>query len=398
MIRLFEDAAKQWLHARGLPVPRGEAAETPEGAGAAATRLGGATFVKALVLAGRRGKADAVRFAASAEEATSVARALLDREIDGQRVARVYVEEAVPIHRELYLAFTFDHEGPRMLAAGRGGVDIEELAGTDPDALVARSIDPIRGLQPWQVVDHWHAAGIRGEALRDLAALTVRLYDAFRDGDAELLELNPLALDPDGRPMLVGVMAGLDGDAAGRHPEWPAQDIPIANPRERQVAAVNTAVAGGECRYVELDGDIGLLVGGGGAGLYQHDRLLAAGGRPANHSVTPPTGQDARKLKAVIEAIVTNPRTRALLVGFNFAQMARADIRVRSLLEVLDEKRIDTTAFPVVIRLFGAGEAEARQRAANRPGIHYLPRDATLDDAVRLVSTLAAARCEADGR
>jgi succinyl-CoA synthetase beta subunit len=104
--------------------------------------------------------------------------------------------------------------------------------------------------------------------------------------------------------------------------------------------------------------------------------------------VTPPTGADNRKLRSVIEAIVDNPRARGLLVGFNFAQMARADIRVRTLVEVLDARAIDATRFPIVIRLFGAGEDEARSQVAGRPGIHYLPREASLDDAVRLIVAL----------
>jgi succinyl-CoA synthetase beta subunit len=179
-----------------------------------------------------------------------------------------------------------------------------------------------------------------------------------------------------------------------RHPEWidvhHGDDGVAGNPREHRVAAIDRSIAGGECRYVELDGDIGLLVGGGGAGLYQHDRMLALGGRPANHSVTPPTGADNRKLKAVIEAIFDNPRARGLLVGFNFAQMARADIRVRTLLEVIDERSIDTAHFPIVIRLFGAGEDAARASVAGRPGIHYAPRGWSLDDAIRHIVALTA--------
>ena len=107
--------------------------------------------------------------------------------------------------------------------------------------------------------------------------------------------------------------------------------------------------------------------------------------------MTPPTGSDNRKLKAVIEAIFDNPNTRALLVGFNFAQMARADIRVRTLLEVVDERGIDNTArLPIVIRLFGAGEADARAQVAGRPGMHYVPRETSLDQAIRLIVGLAA--------
>ena len=150
---------------------------------------------------------------------------------------------------------------------------------------------------------------------------------------------------------------------------------------------------GGERRYVELDGDIGLLVGGGGAGLYQHDLVLAMGGRPANHCVTPPTGiADSQKLRAILEAILEHPRVRGLLVGFNFSQMSRVNFRIRTVVELLKEKGIDTQNFPVVIRCFGAGEDEARAlvAAAALPNVHYLPRGASLKNAVELIVNLVS--------
>ena len=392
MIRLLEDRTKAWLRAAGLPVPKGARATSAEEVATLATQFGGDVVVKALVPAGRRGKAGGV-VRTPVAEAAAVAARMLGSLLGTDRVGAVYVEQAVEIREELYLAFLFDHDGPRVVASRSGGVDIESVASTQ---LLSQPIDAVRGLPRWSAIDLWHRAGVDNALLRELGTLTSELYAWFVAHDAEMLEINPLAVDAQGHLVLVGAMVGLDADARGRHSEWPAGDIGAAaeasdNPREMRVGVIDASVAGGECRYVELDGDIGLLVGGGGAGLYQHDRLLASGGRPANHSVTPPTGADNRKLKAVIEAIVENPRARALLVGFNFAQMARADIRVRTLFEVLDDKGIDTAAFPVVIRLFGAGEEDARARAAGRPGVHYLPRDASLDDAIRLVVALAAA-------
>ncbi len=389
MIRLPEDAAKRWLREQGIPVPSGEAADTPESAFSVASRFGDRVVVKALIPAGRRGKASAVIPVASPQAAADATLGLLGRMIDGHRVDRVYVEQMIPISTELFLSFTFDRDGPCVMLCARGGVEIETIVATSPDSLVERSIDPRRGLEVWHALDLWFEAGVRGRALRELASVTSRLCQVFRSADAEMLEVNPLAIDAYGRVLVVGAMVGLDASAVARHPEWPAVTAAVANPRERRVAEVDASVPGGECRYVELDGDIGLLVGGGGAGLYQHDRLVAIGAKPANHCVTPPTGTDSRKLKAVIEAVLDNPRVRALLVGFNFAQMARADIRVRSLLEVLGEKRIDTARLPVVIRLFGAGEAEARAAVAGHPHIHYMTREATLDDAVRLTAALA---------
>ena len=187
-------------------------------------------------------------------------------------------------------------------------------------------------------------------------------------------------------------MMAIDDHALYRQPQWQAEDEDqmSSNPRERLVQQANSLYPGGEAQYKELDGDIGLLVGGGGAGLYIHDLIIEAGGRPANHCVTPPTGHDLRKLKAVLAAILGNPAARCLLVGFNFAQMARADLRLQALAEVLREQDIDTRAFPIVVRLFGAGEAQARQTAAEFPGIRYLPRGASLRDAV--LQTMALSR------
>jgi succinyl-CoA synthetase beta subunit len=396
MMRLLEDDAKAWLRGEGFNVPTGDTAATADDAARIAADLGQPAVVKALVPAGRRGKAGGVLQAPTPAMAGEIAKRLLGSAVAGHLVREVYVEKSVAIARELYLAFLFDDDGPRVILSARGGVDIEATAREASGSMVSAPLDPLSGIPAWRAVDLWRQAGVRGQVLRNLGALTARLYGLFVGGDAHVLEINPLAVDERGDLVIVGAMAGIDADALPRHARWReverrSEPVNTRTAREAKVAAVDVAVPGPEARYVELEGDIGLLVGGGGAGLYQQDRMRAYGGRPANHSVTPPTGSDNRKLRAVIEAILEHPNIRALLVGFNFAQMARADIRVATLMDVVDAKGIDTERFPIVIRLFGAGEAEARARVAGRRGIHYLPREATLDDAVRLVVELAKA-------
>ena len=394
MLRLTEDLAKDWLCRLGFPVPQGHVAGNAGEARAAALALGGAAMVKALIPAGRRGKAGAVVRAADADAVATAATRLLGGTVNNCLVEQVYVEACVAIRDELYLAFVVDGAQPVVLASLAGGVDVEDAVHDAPGGMARRVIDPIDGLAPWQALDLWLEAGLRGPPLAAVAALTTRLYQAFRDADALLFEVNPLALDETGAPQLVGTMMAIDPDALFRQQQWEraaarADAVAAgANPRERAVAEANRAYTGGECQYIELDGDIGLLVGGGGAGLYQHDLVLEAGGRPANHCVTPPTGADNRKLKAVLGAILDNPNLRGLLLGFNFAQMARTDIRVRTLVELLDKKRIDTARLPVVLRLFGAGESDSRAMVAGRPNVHYVPRGTTLKQAVDLIVRL----------
>jgi succinyl-CoA synthetase beta subunit len=232
-----------------------------------------------------------------------------------------------------------------------------------------------------------------------LAALTLRLYQAFRDHDAQMLEINPLAITGAGDAAIVGTMMEIDDNALFRHPVWQAQAEESAGPGgrpltpgERRVAEANQRFAGGATRYIELDGEIGLMVSGGGASLYQHDLILHYGGRPANHTDFSPTPTPDKQI-ATLEAILDRPQVRGLLVGCNFLQLARCDIMMQALAQVLERRALDTSRFPIVVRLFGPMEAEARAIAARFPGIDYLPAGTSLAQACeRIVQAVRALR------
>ena len=390
-MKLIENEAKDFLRARALPVPAGRVASSPDEAAAAAGTLGGRAVVKALVAAGRRGKAGGVRVVDSPAAAREAAVAMLGTELAGQRVDAVYVEAAVAIRDELYLSFAFGTVTPQLVVSREGGVDIESTAHEHPERVVTRAIDPVRGLRRWEAAAAWESAGVASARIPALAALTVSLYEAFRDGDALMLELNPIAVGDDGALSIVGAMAEIDDNALFRHPDWEKRAWDAAGPggrplnaRERAVIEANRAFPGASVRYTELDGDIGLMVSGGGAGLLQHDLVLAAGGRPSCHTDLSPT-PTPEKPAALIEAIIGNPNTRGLLVGFNYLQLAPCDRTVQALLIALERCGKDPREFPVVLRLFGPAEDEARRLAAQRPGIVYLPPESTLADGVRAI-------------
>jgi succinyl-CoA synthetase beta subunit/citryl-CoA synthetase large subunit len=408
-MRLLEDAAKEALRSAGVDVPRGAAVADARAAALAAAGLvgtDGRVAVKALVAAGRRGKAGAVAVC-SAADCEAAASRMLGGRVDGRPIDRLYVEEAVDIAAELYASFAFGALAPRLVVSRFGGVDIEDVARERPEAIVMRDIDPIQGLRTWHAAAAWEAAGLAAAQVPKLAELTVKLYRAFCASDGLMLELNPIAITPEGVPRVVGAMLEVDDNALHRHPDWEESAQESAGPGgraltagERAVAVANRTFPGGATRYTELDGDIGLLVSGGGASLYQHDLILEYGGRPANHTDFSPTPTPDKHV-AVLDAILDRPTVRGLLVGCNYLQLARCDLIVEALAIVLRKRGIDPGSFPIVIRLFGPNEAEARAIAGAFPGVRYMPRGTTLAEACRaIVESVRAlpARATAQGR
>lgn len=374
-MRLLENEAKARLASAGVKVPNGAVAGTPEEARSAARALAAEVFVKALVPSNRRSKNSGVVGPSGPEGAAVAARELLGRRILGHRCKTVYVEESVAIDRELYLSFYWDCAGPRVVATAEGGVDIEESS----PGLAGRAVADPGGFGRGEAEELWQGALAGGTIPHGLVDLTVAASEVFA-GDALLVEINPVAVGSAGTVTAVGGLIEMDDDALFRHPElrWRSEQL---TERERAVAEADRRLGGPSVRYVELDGDTGLLVGGGGSGLYQHDLLVAAGVRPANHSDLG-AGVSAEKLDVLVGAVLGHPNLARLLVGFNLLQMAPCDLIVERLLAGLDRYGFGDGSLPVVIRLDGLNAERARRLARNRPGLTYLHPGASLGDAV----------------
>jgi succinyl-CoA synthetase beta subunit len=385
--RLTEDETKDILKEAGLPVPKGEAVSSSNAARAAAEHFPEGSVLKALVPTGRRGKAGAVHMINAPDEAAAATEKLLGQTIHDFYVDQVYIEERVAITEEYYLSFAIEAYPPKLLISCKGGVDIEDTFRTNPEAVVMKDIDPLVGLTANAATGYWREAGVADQHLRKLGDITKKLYEVFRDQDALTLELNPVAIDSNGEVQLVGTMMALE-DPMFLHTDSGGM-VSLGrklNERERRVAEANINLPGGMMRYTELDGDIGLYVGGGGMGVIEHDLILKEGGKPANH--TDSSTVNADKVRVLAEAILDNPNVRGLLVSWHFQQMGRIDRRVIPVAELLKERNVDLEKFPVVIRMFGPGEPDARKVCVELPGIHYLPHAAPVEDAVRLILKL----------
>jgi len=391
-MRLTEEKVKSWLRDNRFPVPDGGPAANASDAAAIAERLG-SVAVKAIIPTGRRGKAGAVHLVDTPEDAAEAASTMIGQTINGYPVTDVYVESKFTIDEEYYLSFAFGPRAPKVVISRQGGVEIEQTFECDPDAVITADVDPLDDLKPWDAVGLWERSGVGGPVLARLGQLTSRLYAAFREADATMIECNPIAADSDGQLSLVGAMMEIDDNALFRHRYWTNEghgfgaEGRILNEREIAVMRANETLPGGALRYTELDGNIGILMGGGGASLLQHDMVVDLGGKLANHTDFSPAPSIDKPL-AVLNAILENPNTKGLLVSFNYLQLLPCDILVGALSEALKQHNVDAHTFPVVVRVFGPGEEEARAMIEEFPGVRYMPPKASLDDAVKLIVDL----------
>jgi succinyl-CoA synthetase beta subunit len=378
-VDLYEYQGKQLLAAHGIPVPSGRVAATPEEARDAAAAIGGRVVVKAQVQIGGRGKAGGIKLAESPDEAQARAQDILGMDIRGHTVHRVWIEEASDIAREYYASVTFDRgeKQPLVMLSAAGGMDIEQVAAERPDELARLHIDPLVGFQPHHARWLVYHAGIDPEAGNGVIGVLDRLYRAFVELDAMLMEVNPLIWTTDGRVVALDAKVTIDNNALYRHPELAEMsESATQDPQERMAQERGVT-------YVKLDGDVGILGNGAGLVMSTLDVVALAGGRPANF-LDAGGGSKADEVVTALEVLLSDEKVKALLVNI-FGGITRCDEVAEGLLTALD--RLDAT-LPIVVRLDGTNEEEGRRILSERAPANVVV-EATMLSAARRAVELA---------
>jgi succinyl-CoA synthetase beta subunit len=363
-----EHAAKSLvLTPAGIPVPRGILCSTPAEA-ADAVRAIGPAVVKAQVAAGKRGKAGGIRRADTPEEAQRAAAAILGMTIGEYRVERLLVEQQAQIARELYAAVLNDTEArkPLVLFSTEGGMDIEEVAAARPDA-IARQFVEIESTPRTGDFALMLAGLSLGGVEPSIADILARLYGAYRQRDAELLEINPLAQLTDGRLLALDCKFVLDDGAAFRQQEL----IPFGAPAP--MTAIERRAAENELKFIQLDGNVGVLANGAGLTMTTMDVIRHFGGRPANFLEI--GGEAYTKSAAALDLVLSNAGVKSLVINFCGA-FARTDVMADGVVKAWQARKPD---IPVFFSIHGTGEDEAIALVRDRLGIE--PYD-LMEDAI----------------
>ena len=368
-MNLEEYAAKRHvLLPAGVPIPNGMVCSTPEEASAAVGRIG-PSVVKAQVPTGKRGKSGGIKMADSAEDGAAAARAILGMTIGGSRVERVLIEERCPIERELYAAVLVDvgSRSPLVLFSTEGGMDIEEVAERKPDAIRRHVVDVRRGFGAAEAAALLEGMQL-GAATDAVADVLVKIYRAFCEKDAELVEINPLAILRDGKVVALDCKFVLDDASTARQPDL----AKVASPAKMTVLEERGASHG--LRFIQLDGNVGVLANGAGLTMTTMDVIDHFGGRPANFLEI--GGEAYTKAEVALDLVLSNPGVKSLVVNFCGA-FARTDVMADGVVRAWEKLKPKIPAF---FSIHGTGEDEAVKLVRERLGIE--PYD-LMEDAVK---------------
>ncbi|MBB2960247.1 malate--CoA ligase subunit beta [Methylobacterium sp. R2-1] len=377
---VHEYQAKELLASFGVAVPKGAVAFSPDQAVYAATELGGSFWaVKAQIHAGARGKAGGIKLCRTYNEVRDAARDLLGKRLvtlqtgpEGKPVQRVYIETADPFERELYLGYVLDRkaERVRVIASQRGGMDIEEIAAKEPEALIQVVVEPAVGLQQFQAREIAFQLGLNIKQVSAAVKTIMNAYRAFRDCDGTMLEINPLVVTKDDRVLALDAKMSFDDNALFRRRNIADMHDPSqGDPREAQAAEHNLS-------YIGLDGEIGCIVNGAGLAMATMDMIKHAGGEPANF-LDVGGGASPDRVATAFRLVLSDRNVKAILVNI-FAGINRCDWVAEGVVKAAREVKIDV---PLIVRLAGTNVDEGKKILAES-GLDLITAD-TLTEAAR---------------
>jgi len=385
-MNIHEYQAKQVLGRFGTPVPKGQAASTPEEAAKAFDTLGQPrAVVKAQIQAGGRGKAGGVKLVSSAAEARDFAARLLGKPLvthqtgpEGRIVRRIYIEQASEVARELYLALLVDRkaESIAVIASTEGGMDIEEVAASTPEKIITEPIDPVIGLGGFQSRKIAFALGLRDKQVGQFAALLASLYRAFNETDASLLEINPLVVTNDGTVICLDAKMSFDDNGLFRHPE--IRELRDANEED----PAETEAAKFDLSYVHLDGNIGCMVNGAGLAMATMDIVKYYGAEPANF-LDVGGGANSQKVAAAFRILLADDRVKAVLVNI-FGGIMLCDVLAQGVVDAAREVKLN---IPLVVRMEGTNVDKGKQILKDS-GIKVISANDMADAARRVVEAI----------
>ena len=377
-MNIHEYQASEILAKHGIPVNPGKVATTPEEARAIAAEFGGVVVIKAQVHTGGRGKAGGVKIAKNRDEAFDAAKAILGMDIKGHKVNKVLVASGADIQKEVYVSAVMNRPARKIMimASSEGGMEIDQVAEENPDAIVTRDADPLVGLRGYQAKEVAFDMNLDPKLINGFASIAEKLYEIFMEEDATLVEINPLIINGDGKWQALDAKMSFDDNALYRQ---------VENEHLRDMAEENATEMDAKSSgisFVKLDGTIGCIVNGAGLSMATLDAVQLAGGSPANF-LDVGGGANEEQVTKAFNLVLADPNVNAILINI-FGGITRGDVVARGIIAALNNVDVKV---PLVVRLSGTNAEEGKQLLAE----HGIIAGDSMDEAAAQVVAAANA-------